>query len=129
MTEYTLSKEERLTSLKDIDLLFEKGAGFSKYPLRLVWLVAPEPSAFPAKAVFTVSKKKFQRAVDRNRIKRLMKESYRMLKPAFFQQIGNGRTLYLGIIFIGKEMGELAVIHNSLAKALGQIANLAKQDE
>ena len=129
MTAFTLSKQERLTSLKDIDLLFEKGAGLSKYPLRLVWLVAPEPSDVPARAVFTVSKKKFQRAVDRNRLKRLMKESYRALKPAFYEQLPAGKTVFLGIIFTGKEMCDLAPIHNSLAKALGQIVNHSKQDE
>ena len=67
---YTLSKEERLSWKRYIDLLFEKGQSFVAFPLRVVYL--PMEEEMPARASFLVSvpKKRFKRAVKRNLIKR-----------------------------------------------------------
>ena len=68
---YTLSKEERLSWKRYIDLLFEKGQSFVAFPLRVVYL--PMEEEMPARASFLVSvpKKRFKRAVKRNRYVRL----------------------------------------------------------
>lgn len=74
---YGLDKTERLKSRKEIQMLFEKGRGFNLPPLRIVYHFSEEKGA---KAGFSVSKRNFKRAVDRNRIKRLLRESYRLQK-------------------------------------------------
>ena len=59
MKRFTLSKQERLSSLKDIEMLFSQGKSLVKYPIRLIWHPIPPEGIFKASAVFTVSKKKF----------------------------------------------------------------------
>ena len=76
---YTLGKNERLKSRKLIEQLFKKGISFSIFPLRVVYLQTGY-NADAIKVGFTVSTKYFKKAVDRNRIKRQMKEAYRLQK-------------------------------------------------
>ena len=78
-TDFTYSKLEKLKSRKTIDLLFSEGKSVSKYPLRLVY--APTEGA-NEKVVFgvSVSKKYFKNASDRNYLKRVLRECYRLNK-------------------------------------------------
>src|SRR5713226_7397126 len=75
---YSLGKSERLKSRKQIDALFEAGKKITQFPFRLLYRT--EPGKGIVKAGFTVSSKNFPRAVDRNRIKRLSREAYRIQK-------------------------------------------------
>jgi ribonuclease P protein component len=77
--DFTYSKLEKLKSRKTIDLLFSEGKSVSKYPLRLVY--APTEGA-NEKVVFgvSVSKKYFKNASDRNYLKRVLRECYRLNK-------------------------------------------------
>src|SRR5271170_3084196 len=77
---HTFKKEERLCNKKLIDGLFHSGSSFLCYPFKVSWLVVEEPRIYPAQIVFSVSKKRFKRAVDRNLIKRRMREAYRLNK-------------------------------------------------
>ena len=76
---YTLSKEERLSWKRYIDLLFAKGQSFVAFPLRVVYLPVEE-SVAPVSILVSVPKKKFKRAVKRNLIKRQVREAYRIHK-------------------------------------------------
>ena len=77
---YTLSKEERLSWKRYIDLLFEKGQSFVAFPLRVVYLAVEEETLAPVSILVSVPKKKFRRAVKRNLIKRQVREAYRVRK-------------------------------------------------
>jgi ribonuclease P protein component len=80
---YTLGKEERLKSRKAIDLLFKEGKQFSIHPFRIKYKLynyEPANKDQSLQAGFTASSKHFKRAVDRNRIKRLIREAYRLQK-------------------------------------------------
>ena len=77
---YTFKKEERLCNKKLIDELFHNGSSFLCYPFKVSWLLVDEPAQFPAQVLFSVSKKRYKRAVDRNLIKRRMREAYRLHK-------------------------------------------------
>jgi ribonuclease P protein component len=121
MTRFTLAREERLSSLRDIEALFKEGKSLTKYPVRLVWRVAAAPGTYPVSIVFSVSKKKFPRAVDRNRIKRLLRENYRLLKPDFYERIPNGMHFHVGLIYTGREIPDHAAIQRSLAIALEKL--------
>ena len=85
--QFTFKKEEKLKSKKLIEQLFEQGSTLKEFPLRMVYLKVKLGTDYPVKASFSVSKRKFKHAVDRNRIKRLMRECYRMNKYKLYQNI------------------------------------------
>jgi ribonuclease P protein component len=124
---FSLGKTERLKSRKQIDLLFESGKKISLFPFRLLYHF--EPQGRELKAGFTVSSKNFPRAVDRNRIKRLCRESYRLqkteLESDLFQTKGR---LYLFFIYTEKKIlgyqdisGRLKQLLDKLIRVLHEI--------
>jgi ribonuclease P protein component len=85
MKKYTFTKEERLCSQKQIELLFNNSSSFILYPFRFVWTSQTLADApYPAEIAISVPKKRFKRAVDRNKIKRLIREAYRKNKGELF---------------------------------------------
>jgi ribonuclease P protein component len=88
MEKNTFNKSERLKSRKIIERIFNReGKSFSHYPLRVIWLETPLDTTFPVQITFSVSKKKFKKAVHRNRIKRLMREAYRLNKAKLYASL------------------------------------------
>ena len=110
---YTLSKEERLSWKRYIDLLFEKGQSFVAFPLRVVYL--PMEEEMPARASFLVSvpKKKFKRAVKRNLIKRQVRK-YDLLEPLEAKNKG----MLIAFLYLDKEIHPYAVMEKAMKKAI-----------
>lgn len=79
-TRKTLSKSERLSSKKIIDTLFIEGITLSSYPFVIKYAPLPDQDGQSHQVLFTASKRNFKKAVDRNKLKRLMKEVYRVNK-------------------------------------------------
>jgi len=117
---HTFKKEEKLCSKKVIDRLFMEGNSFLVFPVKVVFLRTNLSSTFSVQAGFSVGKKIFKRAVHRNRIKRLMREAYRLNKNDLYQKIEN-RQLAVFFIFIGKEMADYKTIERSMKKAIQRI--------
>ena len=111
---FTFSKKEKLKSKKHIDLLFTEGRSISAYPLRLVYMPIEFTESIPIKTGVSVSKRYFKNAVDRNRLKRLMREAYRLNKHQFFNKISTQYAFM--ILYIGKEGTDFATIENSMQK-------------
>jgi ribonuclease P protein component len=88
MPDHTFRRDERLKSRKVIQRLFKEGNSFSQYPLRLVWLtVAERRGDSPVQFSVSVPKKKFKRAVQRNRIRRQVREAYRLNKHRLYRML------------------------------------------
>lgn len=103
---YTLGKQERLKSRKQIELLFKEGKTFSVPPLRVYYSFCPLPTAdCPLQFGVAVGTKHFKKAVDRNRVKRLMREAWRLQKNNLQQRLNQGnQKLQVFFIFTGKEL-------------------------
>jgi len=95
------SKKEKLKSKKLIEQLFTEGQVISVFPLRLVFIKTVFDDGVHLKTGVSVSKRNFKNAVDRNRIKRLMREVYRLNKTAYFNNITTQYAFM--ILYIGKD--------------------------
>lgn len=107
MSDFKLPKEEKLKHKKDIGLLFEKGKWKTCDNVRIITLnldnKPQEDFSFDNQKVgVSVSKKLFKKAHDRNRIKRLLRESYRLNKEVFIQKFGTNSVSM--VFWISKEM-------------------------
>ena len=121
-TSYTFSKEERLCSKRLITLLFSKGSSFNLYPLRFVYYTEPGTTPAPTQVVISVSKRHFKRAVDRNRLKRQMREVYRLNKHLLLADPAKAPSL-LAILYIGKEKKSFQSIQKKLNSGLERCLN------
>ncbi len=109
-------KTEKLKSKKLIEKLFEKGKNVSSYPVKLIYLKTSLPEDVKIQAGVAVPKKKFKSAVKRNRIKRLLRESYRLNKPLVFNNIeGNFAFLFL---YLGKDVPQYKDVEKSMVALL-----------
>ncbi|NCB09115.1 MAG: ribonuclease P protein component, partial [Bacteroidia bacterium] len=84
---------------------------------------------FPAQAAFAVSKKSFKRAVRRNYIKRLMREAYRLNKPALYQHLEGKHQLAIFFIYIGKDIPDYKLIETAMIKAIKKLIQKANEKE
>ena len=122
----TFTKEERLCSKRKIDSLFHSGSSFIIYPFRVVYLKEQSPDCtFSVKVIISVSKRRFRRAHDRNRIKRLMREVYRLQKnELLYQEVAKSSlNLSLAIQFVGKEETSFELMYQKMSKVLKQLAD------
>lgn len=100
----TFRKNERLCSRKIIQDLALKGKNIHLNPIRLLWIPSILNVNIPAQAAFTVPKRNFKKAVDRNRIKRCMREAYRKNKSSLYSLVSNNKNQFaLLFVFTGKE--------------------------
>jgi ribonuclease P protein component len=118
---YSFPKEEHLCRKKLIDELFAQGSSFGLYPLRLVWRPAQIHTAAPPLVLVSVSKRSFKRAVDRNYLKRLMREAYRLNKYRLTEAEGGHAVGLLAIIYTGKEKKPFALVEKKLISGLERL--------
>lgn len=112
----TFKKDEKLSSEKWIKELFEKGSSFYLHPFKVITLLHPN-SGCPNQALISVPARAFKRAVDRNLIKRRIREAYRLHKH---ELISNQKWL-IAYIYTAKEILPSALIHEKLSLTLARI--------
>lgn len=125
----TFSKNERLSGRKLITTLFSKGKIISIAPFRMIWMKQAIPETSPAQAAFSVPVKNFKSAVDRNRIKRQMREVYRKNKSSLYALLEREKTqCVLMLVFTGKTSLPYAEIENKLKLTLRQLEEEIKEN-
>lgn len=118
---FTLGKNERLKSRKQIELLFSEGKKFSITPFR-VHYIFNELTNPPLQFGVGVSNRNFKRAVDRNRIKRLVREAYRLQKTPLHQKVKEKKgRLNIFIIYTGKELPGYKEVFDKMNKILDKL--------
>ena len=116
------SADEKLKSKKYIDKLFKEGKSVSQNGFTLVYLITPLPSFYPAQAGFTVPKKFFKHAVDRNRVKRLLREAYRLNKLSLYQKLWPGKQqIALMFVYKGKLMPDYEGVSQTVVSLINRI--------
>ena len=127
---YTLGKKDKLKSRKAIEQLFKEGKSFSVFPFRVLYLEAP---AFSNKIdnlqiAFSVSKKYFKKAVDRNRIKRLMREVWRLQKNILEEKIkSTNKSIAVFIIYTGNELPEYNLIFEKTTAVIKRLLKICDE--
>lgn len=122
----TFPKKEHLYGEKVIENLHTTGSSFLVYPLRVVYLNVSQPDEqIPVRVMIGVSKKKFKKAVDRNRAKRLMREAYRLNKSSLVSIIKKEEVkIYLSFQYIADEMLTFDEISTKMQKALDRLTKI-----
>jgi ribonuclease P protein component len=124
----TFNKKERLSSKILIDEVFEKGKKFKSYPFIATYLTQDSNDSdweSKVRVVITVPKRKVKFANKRNRVRRQIKEAYRLNKSDFYTQLEEKNTnLALFLIYIGKEKEEYSFIDKKIKLLL---TDLVKQ--
>ena len=117
-------KSERLYLQKDIDKLFASGQTFFSYPLRIVYLPVTKDDAAESgiSVLISVPKKRIRYAVKRNRIKRLIRESYRVNKSKSVEHFKSAeKQFHVAFLYTCNDMKTYADIEKAMQKALEMI--------
>jgi len=113
---FSLKKHEILRSKKNIEELFKSGSSFFLYPYKVFFL--PNPSTENNQLLFSVSKKNFRRAVDRNLLRRRIREAYRLNKSILDSDEKDSLSLSIALIYISKLKLPFTDIENKLKQVL-----------
>lgn len=117
-------KDEKVTGENRIETLFTKGKSFLAFPLRVVYLKNELSLPSSISVLISVPKKRIKSAVKRNRIKRQVREAYRLNKHCL-DAVTEGKDHHLDIafVFVKDELMEYSIIEKGMRKGLTEIAN------
>lgn len=124
MKSNSLHKSERLDKKKLIEKLFGGGArSFSVFPLRVVYLTLDNVQDEHAAILVSVSKRRFKRAVKRNRVKRQIREAYRLNKQPLLQTLReHNQHIAIAFIYLSDELTDSSLIAERMKTALWRIS-------
>jgi ribonuclease P protein component len=126
--QFTLGKKERLKSRKQIEILFAERKSFVVAPFRIYFMVNGEASMVNERNWLQfgvgVSAKNFKRAVDRNRVKRLTREAWRLQKNELSEKTkSTQKQLNVFFIYTGKELPDFTIVKDKVAVALKKLVD------
>lgn len=115
MPTFTFNKQEKLKSRKLIQQLFADGKSFLVFPIKVMYLQVTEAMDFPLKIGVSASSRSFKKAVDRNRIKRVLREQYRLNKLPLHQFITEkNQQIAVFFLYIGKALPEKGLVEKKM---------------
>ena len=124
---FTLGEQERLKSKKLLGKLYEEGKSIKVFPLRMVYIQTEHTSKFPVQVGVSVPKRNFKKAVDRNRIKRLLRETYRKEKHTVYD--GVDKPYVFMISYIARDEWKYADLEHKMKKLLTLFIAETTKDE
>jgi ribonuclease P protein component len=130
-TRNSFKKSERLCGHSLFALLFRDGKNFTTYPFRITWLLISKETiaASPVRVAFVVPKRNFKKASQRNRIRRRMKEAYRLNKRQFLASFSSSHDLLFTCVYAGREETEYIEIQNKIIVTLQKLAVVIKEHQ
>jgi ribonuclease P protein component len=124
--QYTLGKEERIKSRKTLDEIFQTGKGFSILPFRVLYIKTEEGLKFAVGA----SSKNFKNATDRNRIKRIVREAYRLQKKGLKEKLLEKNTgLNIFFIYTAKEILPYKQVYDAVKKIIEKLFKQVNEND
>ncbi|MEN8226946.1 MAG: ribonuclease P protein component [Bacteroidota bacterium] len=127
MPDFSFKKGERLSSKKAISLLFQSGRSVASVPIKIIYNQS-EMEQYPATVAISVPKRLFKKAVDRNLLKRRIREAYRLNKPEFYSNLRkNHMQLSLIILYQHREILDYKSIEKGVKMALDQVLQKLKK--
>lgn len=123
---FTFGGKERLKSSIVIQNLFTEGQSFTQYPIKIFYLPCSFSDGSKLKVGVSVGKKHFKKAVDRNRMKRLLREGYRLNKHLLFNNISSSYALM--ILYIGKDGTDFDTVNAKIKQALKKLSERLAAD-
>jgi ribonuclease P protein component len=124
---FTYNKQEKLKKRKLIKALFENGKAATVYPLRVIYLKQEHSGNFLVQAGVSVSKRNFKRAVDRNRIKRLMREAYRLNKSILYDNLQDKYIMMY--IYLAKKEEPFQEIEKNMIALMEKLLNKIEKND
>lgn len=121
----TFPKNEKLCGEIRIGKLFAEGEAFIVYPLRIVYRLSTEVQDVPVKVLISIPKKKIKKAIHRNRIKRQIKEAYRLNKTTLIENCReHGLSLQLAITYLSDKSLDYKLIEEKIKQVLTKMLQL-----
>ena len=121
----TYNIEEKLKKKKLINQLFNDGKSTSVFPIKLVYLETEHDGAYKVQAGVSVAKRNFKKAVDRNNIKRLLREVYRKNKYLIYQSEHTKKHIFM-FIYLGKKEMEYNLLEQKMITLLHKFLKLCE---
>ena len=119
---FSYNKFEKLKSRKQIELLFAKGKSISAFPVKVFYLPVENTPMHPVQVGVGVSARNFKKAVDRNTIKRRMREAYRLHKlPLHEHLVAQQKTVAVFILWIDKQMPTTAALQDLMPAVIEKL--------
>ncbi|SFK29187.1 ribonuclease P protein component [Porphyromonadaceae bacterium KH3CP3RA] len=119
---FRFTKKERVTGEKRIEALFAQGRSFMSYPFRVVYLETMQNRTIPLSILISIPKKRIKSAVDRNRMKRLTREAYRLNKHLFLsRKAEENKHLDVAFICVADKPCDYATVEKGMLKAIKEL--------
>jgi ribonuclease P protein component len=124
MSDTRLREDERLKSRKQLSALFAEGKSLRVFPIRFIWMSGTQGGTYPVRVAFNASKKHWKRAVDRNLLKRRMREAYRFQKGILYSAVTHSDTqILLACLYTAESILPFEQIKRAMTKGLERIAS------